>query len=91
MHGLAAEVHELERHYIPSRYGGTDSATYGVLIDTTPIGWEILKRKPAVPLRETVRLCWKRGVNPRVSMPFLPHGYEESVGLDYFGGEVKAA
>lgn len=50
---------------------------------------EILQRKPGLPLREQVRLCWKRGVNPRVYNPYLPAGYEEKVGLDYHGGEVK--
>jgi hypothetical protein len=46
---------------------------------------EILKRSPSPPLREQVRLSWARGVNPRVFNPFLPHGYEEQVGIDYFG------
>jgi len=46
-------------------------------------------RRPGPTLREQVRLCWKRGVNPRVYSPFLPHGYEQSVGLDYFGGETE--
>lgn len=37
---------------------------------------------------EVVRLCWKREVNPRVMYPFLPHGFEERHGLDYFGGKA---
>jgi hypothetical protein len=49
---------------------------------------EILRRR-TVDLREWVRLCWKRGVNPRVFQPHLPHGYEEKHGLDFFGGERK--
>jgi hypothetical protein len=49
---------------------------------------EILRRK-GLSLREQVRMCWKRGVNPRVYNPFLPHGYEERAGLDFYGGEVK--
>ena len=95
LHGLGAEVHELAHLRIstssPGWGGSIDIRTYGVLIDTTPLGYEILKRKPELPLREYVRRCWKRGVNPRVMMPFLPHGYEEQVGLDYFGGEIRAA
>lgn len=51
---------------------------------------EILRRCPPPSLREQVRLCWKRGVNPRVYNPFLPHGYEEQVGLDFFGGDLRA-
>lgn len=51
---------------------------------------EILKRSPPPPLREQVRLSWARGVNPRVYNPFLPHGYEEQVGIDYFGRDLRA-
>lgn len=36
-----------------------------------------------------VRLCWGKGVNPRVYWPFLPHGFEERHGLDFFGGYVN--
>jgi hypothetical protein len=50
----------------------------------------ILKRKPGVSLREWVRRCWKRGLQPRVYNAFLPHGYEEKNGLDYFGNELRA-
>jgi hypothetical protein len=51
---------------------------------------EIVRRCPPLSLREQVRRCWKRGVNPRVLNPFLPHGYEEQVGLDFFGGDLRA-
>jgi hypothetical protein len=50
---------------------------------------EILRRYPPPPLREQVRRSWARGVNPRVFNPFLPHGYEEQVGIDYFGRSVR--
>jgi len=46
--------------------------------------------KPHWPLREAVRQCWSRGVNPRVYNPGLPHGYEESEGLDFFGRDLRA-
>lgn len=51
---------------------------------------EVLKRLPGVPLREWVRLCWKLGANPRVYNPYLPHGYEEREGLDFFGNDLRA-
>lgn len=38
-----------------------------------------------VPLDEFVRRCWARAWNPRVLDPFLPHGLEEKIGLDYQG------
>jgi hypothetical protein len=52
---------------------------------------EILKRRPGPTLREQVRLCWKRGVNPRVYNPYLPPGYEERQGLDFQGNDLRAA
>lgn len=50
---------------------------------------EVLRRK-MLPLREIVRLMWKRGSNPRVHLPDLPWGYEESVGIDHFGNDLRA-
>lgn len=47
--------------------------------------WTILKNKPGLPIREQIRLCWKRGVNPRVYNPWLPHGLEEKLGIDFQG------
>lgn len=49
---------------------------------------DILRRR-SLPLREAVRLCWKMGINPRVMMPMLPHGYEEKVGLDFQGNDLR--
>jgi hypothetical protein len=54
---------------------------------TDMVGAEIIRRRP-VDLVERVRLSWKRGVNPRVDLPFLPIGFEEAHGLDFFGGKV---
>lgn len=48
-------------------------------------GWTILKKKPGPSLAEWLRRCWKRGVNPRVYSPFLPHGLEEKLGIDFQG------
>lgn len=47
-------------------------------------------RRLRLTAREEVRLCWKLGVNPRVYNPFLPHGFEEREGLDYFGNDLRA-
>jgi hypothetical protein len=51
---------------------------------------EIIRRRPRLTLREQVRLCWKRGVNPRVYNPYLPHGYEEREGIDMQGNDLRA-
>lgn len=50
---------------------------------------DVLTRKPGPSLKEWIRLCWKRGVNPRVYNPFLPYGLEEKLGLDYFGNQTQ--
>lgn len=52
------------------------------------IDMEILKRKPAMALRDWVKSCWSKGINPRVLNPWLPHGYEEKNGIDYYGRDV---
>ncbi len=49
---------------------------------------DLCRHLPAPSLRQQVALCWQRGVNPRVFNPLLPHGYEQSVGLDYQGRDV---
>ncbi len=50
---------------------------------------EVIKRKPQPSLRSQVKKLLKRGSNPRVVFQLLPHGYEASVGLDYFGNDIK--
>lgn len=50
----------------------------------------IIEYLPRIELVTFVQLCWKRGVNPRVYYPMLPHGFEEKNGLDFFGGWLKA-
>jgi hypothetical protein len=55
-----------------------------VFANTTPDQRELVLDKPC-DMVEWVRLCWKRGVNPRVYNPWLPHGFEAEHGLDFFG------
>ena len=50
---------------------------------------EVLKRLPGLTLREWLKRCMQFGANPRVYNPFLPHGLEAKLGLDYFGNDVK--
>ena len=61
--------------------------SYDCYVGATQLALDILEEKPEIPLREWVKSQWKRGVNPRVLCPFLPAGYEDEEGLDYFGGE----
>lgn len=60
-----------------------------VLVDHD-IDVQILRLR-RVPLRESVRFCWANSMNPRVYYPTLPHGYEEQVGLDFFGNETRTS
>lgn len=74
-----------------SKTGGeySDDVVLAAVRVADAVDAEILRRCPPPSLREQVRLCWKRGVNPRVFNPFLPHGYEEKAGLDYFGRDLR--
>lgn len=65
---------------------GCSINTYKLFAPLDEAGWDQLNRRP-IDLVEYVRKCWERGVNPRVMMPLLPHGFEEENGLDYFGGK----
>ena len=53
------------------------------------IDLELIRRRPGLTLREFVKGCWRRGLNPRVYNPFLPHGLEERLGVDYQGRDVE--
>lgn len=85
--GLTAEVRTLDTA-ARDRWGIAYD-TYGVFANTNEAGLALLEFMEQPPLREQVRLSWKRGTNPRVYMPFLPHGYEEKEGLDFFGGDTR--
>lgn len=74
--------------YGPMGLEGPDGFRVVALVEAE-VDAEVLKRLPGVPLREWVRLCWKLGANPRVYNPYLPHGYEEKAGLDFFGSDLR--
>ncbi len=65
--------------------------SYDVMVGVeSKLDVEILKLKPtAITLREWLKKCWAVGCNPRVFNPYLPHGIEAKLGLDYFGGEIN--
>jgi len=86
-YGLKAEVKEIGEG-VNCGYGIV-LRDVGVFANVDADGWDVIRRRPGVPLRDWIRSCWRRGVNPRVYNPFLPYGLEERMGLDYFGGEVK--
>lgn len=84
-YGIEVEVKFYRDEYLPGKF----SDKYEVYMKTTPMGWEILQRRPGVGIVEWVRLCWKRGANPRVFQPFLPHGFEEKHGITYQGEYIN--
>ena len=84
-------VAELAAVGIPAKVSDTAEGGYWkvlVSVEDPELDAELVKFA-GPPMRETVRLAWKLGLNPRVYFPFLPHGFEEANGLDYFGGETK--
>lgn len=89
-YNIPVEVREVNRHSYKSCNWTMETADYEVWVKTTELGAEVLRRKPGPGLRDWLKACWKRGVNPRVYDPFLPHGLEERLGLDYFGGETAS-
>lgn len=87
--GVRARVERMADSVRDEIYNHTEVFVVYVATDSD-LDVEILKRK-RVDMREWVRACWTRGVNPRVYNPFLPADYEERVGLDFFGGESKVS
>lgn len=85
--GLDARVVCIKRPHpetVPWHYVHTND--YRIEVRAEEVDIEIAKRRPGPTLKEWIRLCWKRGVNPRVYNPWLPYGIEKKLGLDYFGG-----
>lgn len=60
-----------------------------VWTNADPVTVEALHHKDGMTLRDAVKFCWKNGANARVIFPMLPEGYEEKVGIDYFGNDVS--
>jgi hypothetical protein len=87
-YGVRAEVVELRNEPYQSAYGGGSHVEYGVRCDTNELGHAVLERLPALSLRDWVKACWANQINPRVLDPFLPHGIEEKLGVDYFGRDI---
>lgn len=83
---LEAAQHGLESHVVIKDRGYNKGASFTVWVNIDGLGVEILKRRHT-DLVAWVRQCWASGTNPRVYCPFLPHGFEEKHGLDYFGNK----
>lgn len=84
-HGLKAEVIPITKTTI----NGYTYEDYGVFANTSDIGWEMIKLRPGLSLKDWIKSCLCRGVNPRVYNPFLPHDIEQKCGLDHFGKELS--
>jgi hypothetical protein len=83
--GAKAELRPIQRG---SDRWGVNYTDFEVWVCTTEAGLEMLRRKK-VNLRDWMKACWARSVNPRVLNPFLPPGLEEKLGIDYYGRDVK--
>lgn len=89
VHGIECEIREDRREPNTCCGWSMPSVTFQVYAACDEMVCEIVRRKPGISLVEWVRRSWAMGCNPRVSQPFLPVGFEEKHGLDYFGGYVK--
>ncbi len=84
-----AEIRQVNREPVQSCGYTMEMITYHIFVAGDETDCEIIRRKPGVLLRTTVKRLLKSCVNPRVLFPFLGTGYEASVGLDYFGNNIK--
>lgn len=89
--GIPVDVEECEWSYNERNWGGRFNTnyhkTYTVVVGCSrDLAYMIIKR--SVDLKELIRSYLKRGVNPRVYLPFLPDGIEEKLGLDAFGNDM---
>lgn len=87
--GVEAEIRVISGEPTYSCGYSMETISFEVYAGCSPATCEIVRKKGGLSLREIVKRSWKNGVNPRVSMPTLPPDYERSVGLDYFGNDVK--
>jgi len=74
--GLGIEV-SIEETFYKDRVSGF--AVFAFLREE--LDAELIRNKP-FDLREWLKACRRRGVEPRVFNPFLPHGLEEKLGID---------
>ena len=86
MHGLNPDIRMVNETSAKGPHG-VAGADFEIWVDTTKEGLVLLEYKPDLTLREWVKACWGRQVNPRVYNPMLPYVYEEKEGLDCFGHE----
>jgi len=62
-----------------------DQVHVWVQVQDPEIDLEILNNSPRPTLVQQVQMSWKRGCNPRVYNPFLPHGFEAKHGISMLG------
>lgn len=90
--GVEAEVRtvQTDRPKNPGRwYIHTNIFEVWVRVDTE-VDLELVRRGQPMTTRDFLKLCWSKGVNPRVYNPFLPHGLEARLGIDFQGRDVGA-
>lgn len=56
---------------------------YEVWVKADKLDVEIASRREGMSLVDYVQWCWDNGSNPRVFMPYLPHGFEEQHGISF--------
>ena len=68
---------------------GAESYVVAALGVEDEVAADVIRRRQSDDsLAAWVAACWRRGANPRVFAPMLPHGYEERHGIG-FDGSIK--
>jgi hypothetical protein len=90
--GLETRVVEIKKPRPKVSYrpvgGYIHTSDWEVQVKASYCDIEIAKRKPALSLRDWVKACWAKQLNPRVFDPWLPHDLEARLGIDYQGRDV---
>lgn len=92
--GIPVEVEVREWSYNDRQWGKSTPGninlhtTFTVMVGCSEdLAYMIMQR--SVDLRDMIQGYLKRGVNPRVYLPFLPADIEERLGLDAFGNDKR--
>lgn len=75
MYDVKAEVRHEPHPTVKNFY------TFVLYLNVSPIGWQVLRRLPDVPLKQVLKTMKEKAINPRVYMPSLPWDIEEKLGL----------
>lgn len=83
-HGVESRVDTVKREPPKHRgFGYVHTDDFRVMVKVVDdLDLEVLRLLPGMDLRDFLKACWSKGLNPRVFHPMLPHGLEARLGID---------